>query len=505
MVTTAKLFAQVPEDAIKYSWLTHQGSARNMAIGGAMGSLGGDISAAYVNPAGLGLYKNREWVLTPSWYFNNNQNSFRETNTTNKNKSMGIGPWGVIIGQGDPKNNYKSNAFCFSINQTANFNNIVKYSGLNNYSSFSEQFAEAFAKSGQSIDDILVSNSNMPYTVAPALYTYLIDTVRINGILQVKAAPEFLLDSGKSLLQEMNKTSTGGMYELAFSFASNYKEKWLIGGSLGIPILKYHSNTNYNESDISGDTSNGFASFNYVDDFKTSGAGVNLKMGVIYRPKDYIRFGFAFHTPTFMTLTDTRTTSLSTNLEKPVTNYAVSSKTFTNNQPGESTYQMSTAWKAILSGSYVFRELEDVRKQKAFVTADIEYVRHRGDRFSSANDTPSITEKSYYKQLNEVIKNEYKSCFNFRIGGELKFDIIMARLGFAYYTNPYKDFAFKANRMMLSGGLGYRNHGFFIDLTYVYTVKKDVDLPYRLEDRDNTFANLKQHQGNVIGTIGIKF
>jgi hypothetical protein len=81
----------------------------------------------------------------------------------------------------------------------------------------------------------------------------------------------------------------------------------------------------------------------------------------------------------------------------------------------------------------------------------------------------------------------------------------MARLGFAYYTNPYKDFAFKANRMMLSGGLGYRNHGFFLDLTYVYTVKKDVDLPYRLEDRDNTFANLKQHQGNIIGTIGIKF
>lgn len=58
---------------------------------------------------------------------------------------------------------------------------------------FSEQFAEEFAKSNQSISDVLFSNSSMPYTVAPALYTYLIDTVRINGLLQVKAAPEYLI------------------------------------------------------------------------------------------------------------------------------------------------------------------------------------------------------------------------------------------------------------------------------------------------------------------------
>ena len=58
---------------------------------------------------------------------------------------------------------------------------------------------------------------------------------------------------------------------------------------------------------------------------------------------------------------------------------------------------------------------------------------------------------------------------------------------------------------MLSGGLGYRNNGFFIDLTYVHSVQKNVDMPYRLEDRDNTFANLNQTQGNIIATFGVKF
>ena len=80
----------------------------------------------------------------------------------------------------------------------------------------------------------------------------------------------------------------------------------------------------------------------------------------------------------------------------------------------------------------------------------------------------------------------------------------MARLGFAYYSNPYKDAAYKASRMLLSGGLGYRNKGFFIDLSYVHAMNKDVSFPYRLEDRANTYATLKQQRGNIVATVGCK-
>lgn len=34
------------------------------------------------------------------------------------------------------------------------------------------------------------------------------------------------------------------------------------------------------------------------------GNGVNFKMGVILRPIDNIRLGFAFHTPTYYTMTN---------------------------------------------------------------------------------------------------------------------------------------------------------------------------------------------------------
>jgi hypothetical protein len=92
--TTA--FAQLPEDILRYSYFRQQGTARSIAIGGAMGSLGGDISALYVNPAGLGMYKTSEIVLSPGVALNNNKAAFRGTNF-NSNKRIRIGTTGLCL------------------------------------------------------------------------------------------------------------------------------------------------------------------------------------------------------------------------------------------------------------------------------------------------------------------------------------------------------------------------------------------------------------------------
>lgn len=501
-------FAQVPEDALRYSWYPVSGTARYMAIGGAMGSLGGDLSAANVNPAGIGFYKATDAVFSPAFLINNDKANYRQSESLNKRNAFNLGTTGVIFGSVNRYKPANSSAFSISISQVANFSNRLRYSALNNYSSFSEQFAEEFAKSGYSIDEVLTTNSPLPYGSATALYTYLVDTATINGTTYVKAAPEYLLDSGYALRQTIDKKTGGGVYDLSFAYARNIKDKILWGITLGVPVIYYTSKTTFEETDTSSNVFNHFKSFSYTDDFTTSGLGFNLKLGVIYKPSEYVRLGLAVHTPTYYMLTDTRTTSLTSNLETPTGNpesFYVKSTTFTNGKEGESKYVQLSPWKAILSGSFVFREIENVKKQRGFITADIEYVNHRGSRYSSNNDEPTENEKTYYKGLNKVIKQEYKGNFNFRVGAELKFNIIMARAGFAYYTNPYKDAALKGNQMLLSGGLGYRNKGFYVDLTYVHRVTKDVNFPYRLEDRANTFATLNQQQGNIVATVGVKF
>jgi hypothetical protein len=497
--------AQIPEDVLRFSFFPQSGNARSMAIGGAMGSLGGDINATFVNPAGIGNYKTGEFIFTPEFFLNSNKVDYRDTKNKNKKNNFSLGQIGFVYGANNRYNPTSSQAISLAFTQTANYNNTIQYEGFNNYSSFSEQWAEEVSKSGLSLSDVLVY-PQYSYGAAPAVYTYLVDTFSINGNLVVKSLPEFILEKNKALLQNKTVSTKGGMYEMALGYAYNKNDKLLIGGSIGVPIVDYRNTTTFRESDTSSDKSNGFGQFNYTDDFSTSGAGINAKLGIIYRPKEFIRLGLAVHTPSYMfALKDKRSTTLEANTEDYNGIASVSSKTFTNGQPGESKYTMTTAWKALISGSYVFREIEDVRKQKGFITADIEYVHHKGANFFSANENPDESELNYFKSLNQVIKAEYKGSFNYRVGGELKFNIIMARLGFAYYSNPYKDKALKANRMLLSGGLGYRHKGFFIDLTYVHAFNKDVDFAYRLQDKSNTFASVNNQRGNIVASVGFKF
>jgi len=501
-----KASAQIPEDVLKYSFFPQSGTARTMAIGGAMGSLGGDFTATFVNPAGLGNFKTGEFVFTPNYFLNNNKTNFRDTRSISSKNNFGFGNIGLIFGapkNGDPK---ISQAFSIGVTQTANFNNVVRYKGYNNYSSGSEQWAEEAARSGLEVDQI-TANPQYAYGTSPAIYTYLVDTFRMNnGDLVWKGLPEFILGSGRALLQEKEITTKGGLYEIGFGYAYNNNDKLMIGISASIPILNYKSYTSYRESDTSADADNNFNYYKYNYNYSTSGAGINVRLGLIYRPVEHIRLGVAIHTPTYMFAMKDK---LSADLEADTEGYnqvaSVSSNTFTNGQPGESKYTMLTPWKFLVSGSYVFREVEDVTKQKGFITADIEYSGYRGSRFYSAAAEPTVDENNYYKALSQVIKDQYKGNFNFRVGGELKFNIVMARLGFAYYTNPYKDKELKANRMIVSGGLGYRHKGFFIDLTYAHAFNKDVDFAYRLADKANTFASIKNQRGNVVATVGIKF
>jgi hypothetical protein len=499
--------AQVPEDAIRYSFFPQGGTARTQAIGGVMASLGGDISATFINPAGLGNYKTGEVVITPGWFINNNKIDYRGTNEKSGRQQFGLGPIGIVFGQANRFNPKKhSNAFSFAFTQMASFNNRMVYNGFNNMSSFGEQWAEEISNSGKDFDQIL-DERQYAFGSAQAVFTYLVDTFRNGNNLQLKTMPEFVLAEGKALRQQKISDSRGGLYELALGFASNKEDKWLLGGSIGIPILNYRNTTTYIESDTSSNFDNNFNYLEFNDNFSTTGVGINARVGIIYRPQEHIRFGAALHTPSYMFyMKDKRNNSLEVDTENYNGLANSNSGMFTvNGAPGENKYTMLMPWRFIVSGSYVFRELEDVRKQRAFISADIEYVRHRSSRFYSADEETGDEEQLYFNALNDVVKDQYKGSFNFKLGGEIKFNTIMARAGVAYYTNPYRDKALKANRFLLSGGLGYRHKGFFIDLTYVHAFNKDVDFGYRLQDKANTFATVKNQRGNIVGTLGIKF
>ena len=52
----------------------------------------------------------------------------------------------------------------------------------------------------------------------------------------------------------------------------------------------------------------------------------------------------------------------------------------------------------------------------------------------------------------------YKSAPNLRVGGELKFNTLMVRLGGAYYGNPYKDVHEKTEGRYQAAGLSRQRY-----------------------------------------------
>jgi len=492
------IYAQDPDDALRTSWFTQNGTARNMAIGGAMGSLGGDLSAAHINPAGIGLFKTREFVVSPTFNFGNNKMAYRGSDSTARHNSFQSGPIGFIFG-GVPKipGSWTSFAFSISYNQVANYNNHIQYSGFNNYSSFTEKYLEELTRDGA---DTTAAANNYIFGSSLAYNTYLIDTISIGGQMGYKS----MVPISSGVIQTNDIVSTGGFNEIAFCFAGNRGDHLFLGASLTIPFINYQRVTTYTEKDATNNPNNNFSYFTYNETYSSSGLGVGLKLGMIAKPADAWRIGFAVHTPQFIAFNDQIRSSITANTEAYAGLRTVSSDDLNKGNPGTSNYNLLTPYRIIGSLSYVLGEQEDTKNQKGFLTGDIEFVNYKGARYS-AQDKSDNGLVTYYNTVNDAIKSYNKGNINVKIGGELKFDPVMARLGLAHYGSPYAQSVLKAGRTVLSGGLGYRQHGIFIDLSYAYTIIQDVQFPYRLNDLANTFAMIKGGKSNIALTFGVKF
>jgi hypothetical protein len=493
--------AQTPEDALRYSWNVQSGTARIQAIGGAMGSLGGDITATFVNPAGLAFYRTGDVVFSPSFAFGKSKSTYlgrREDTTANK---FAFGTTGVVFGGSDGRKKHGA-AISLAINQMADFKSNVTYRGLNNQSSYSQSFLDEIRN--KNIRDANQVSGNFPFGTSLAFNTYWIDTIggSTNGNFDFKTRAPIV----SGLLQQNTINTTGGITELALGVGVSLSDKVMIGGTIGVPFLHLDRQMEFVEADATDNTNNNFDYAVYRQGLTTTGVGINLKGGIIYKPQEYWRLGFAFHSPTVYSLTDKNTAEITTNTEG-YKGIQVQSLEDVTGAPSQFRYMHVTPLKLIGSVSYVLREVEDVSKQRGFVTADVEYIPYGMSSYfaDDSNGPPDQETTDYLKSLGKAISNAYKSAFNIRAGGELKFTTFMVRAGAAYYGNPYRSIHNEdGSRLNLSGGLGYRNKGFFIDATYVYSIVKDVNVAYRLQSAPYFNADIRNNVSKVLLTLGFK-
>jgi hypothetical protein len=175
--TVSYSYAQDPSDALRYSFLTHDGgTARNQAIGGAGGALGGEFTSMFINPAGLGFYKTGDFAFSPSFSFQNSKSTYLSTPGKATNNSFSIGTSGFILAAPSQGKSVRSVSIGFGINRAADFNNHVYYKGRNNNSSYSEKYLEVLAN--DKVSNPNDAAKNYPSGSSLAFNTYLIDTVQ---------------------------------------------------------------------------------------------------------------------------------------------------------------------------------------------------------------------------------------------------------------------------------------------------------------------------------------
>lgn len=481
--------AQSENDALLLGRSYQYGTARNLSLSGATGSLGADFGAINNNPAGIGLYRKSEFSFTPNVLISNTESDYQGTATSVSASRFNFNQAGIVFakaqrGRKYKKSKWKTSNFAIGFNRLANMHADYSYSGAVTESSFVENFANEINDAGgirYDIDGAFLAGDVSPGAQA-AFRTYIVDA---DGADTNRAAAFVPFDGGLQRGKTMRRK--GGANELAFTYGANYNEKVLIGVTLGIPMVSYTQTEILTEDDNSGDANNDFEYVDLVQRVVVDGTGVNLKLGTIFRPNNSFRFGVALHTPTWYSITDVSTIEMEANTE----NYQgivrvddLGSNLFE--------YTFQTPMKAVASATGLFGK-------KGFVSADVEWINYDGMRYNYRGFEASEN------LVNTTIQETYQNAVNLRLGGEVKLDQIALRAGYAYYGNPYEDFNDGAGQSA-SLGLGYRGKSFYLDLAGQFLFTQDPDLTHTISRNvDIPTAVVGTRNTQISMTAGFRF
>jgi hypothetical protein len=475
-ILTLPAHPQNASDALRYSRIFYGGTARFQGLGSAMGAVGADFSIASTNPAGLGLYKSFEMTISPSFRIGDTRSDYNGTTSSDNKVNFNLGDFGTVFPINMKKDDHSRGimnlTFAIGVNRQNDYNNRVYINGLNNSSSMLTQFINTL--NDQHVPASQIDNL-YPFDIGPAYDANLIFFDSLQN--------RFMCDAPNGgVYQKMSITSYGSVNEFVMSFAGNFSDKLYFGATLGIPYIRYFESSTYQE--IKSDTAiHYFRTLIYDQVLQTRGTGVNFKVGLIYRPANWVRIGAAIHTPTFYgNMHDSWSSAMSATFDDPTWNNTQYSP------QGDYDYQLTTPFRAIGSVAFIVGPY-------GLISAEYEYVNYNQARFHDTNDS--------YGDVNQTIQDSYKAPLNLRFGTEWRIWNFRVRGGFGYYGSPYKNGLNDGKCLQASGGFGYRGRNIFADIAYVWTQTKS---DYYLYDPSLVNpASLNSQTYSAVFTFGVHF
>ncbi len=476
--------AQTDADALRYSMLNYGSTARSLGMGNSFGALGADFSSLSGNPAGIAVYRRSEFTISPM--FSNrttNANYLGQDNSDNSFK-FSFGNLGIVwaSNRDQSSSNWKGVAFGIGYTRTNDFNGRYTASAGNPKHSLLDNYLEAL--NGVDPDDI---PSYYPFDVDLAWQTYLIDTFTDGGNVYYYSALPY-----SGALQTKTVETKGGQGEWDFTFGGNYDERLYLGFTLGITSLRYEEESTWEEKDHE-DTIPYFTSFQYNQDLKTSGSGINLKFGAIFRPVDAIRIGVAIHSPTWYTLVDKYSASIKTDLQDG------NIRSYAGPEFIPFDYKITTPFRLMTNFALILGK-------SAALNVDYEYLNYNQARIKPIDRSFSAD----FNPVNNAIRKKYAGSHNLRAGVEFRFEQFRFRTGGFYSTSPFRTELKDSrendlSRVGLTGGFGMREKKWYFDIGYAWSQQGSFTQPYTLNNQTTEGITLKETSHRVLTTFGFLF
>lgn len=542
---TSTAFAQSAIDAYRFSQPDLKGTARFMSMGGAFGALGGDLSTLSQNPAGLGIYRWNELGITFDLSTTQGASQSQGMKSYDRKTNFIANNVGLVCALETPWEMMQYLNFGFTYNKKANYSR--RYSGNLGalQTSMSNYIAGIANSAGLTVGDVESTTNFDPYNpndggiAAPWLTILGYDSYLINPNGDVNN-PNWTgqFGNGTTGTAIYDVLERGSVDEYNIAFAGNVGDVVYWGMNFDIVNLDYRLNTYYGESlqnayvlnKQTDQVDKTTSQWGMTNEYNATGKGMNYQLGVILKPIQELRLGFAFHTPTFYNITEGFRAQTNMNY------YGEKGQAITNNGTwADYAYSMQTPWTLMASAAGVFGS-------KFILSADYEWAKYNGMKFSEDDyeflnnyDDPfdyyyssnerGVNNDPYY-ETNQDIKAIYRPTSTIRVGAEYRVTPkISLRAGYSHVSSPVNveasdnsmsiytagtipNYRFDRDTNYLTAGVGYRNKGFYVDLAYV---NKRMDSEYHAftPDPGSDFASpqakVSFNNSQVVVSTGIRF
>ena len=525
--------AQTIYDAAQLMDKDLNGTARFVAMGGAMSALGGDISTMGTNPAGIGIYRSHDFATsfgfssygTESNYMGNKMNvdkmhgSFDNLGFVFSSK---IGNLTALRFVNFGFNYHKAKSFFGNMEMGGGLGLLsqtyymadqaygITDWGNSAYMDINVGWLSALGYDGWLITDVTTDVTDTPLLEDGKQLT----DVNGNLLYRTPGAYVGLYDNGNASYRSEQR---GGIEQYDFNVAFNIKDRVYLGLTLGVYSVDYNKYTIYGEDYGGGEY------YTLTSNNQIVGSGFDIKMGAIIRPFEYspLRIGLAVHTPTFYSL-DYRTRAyVESSVYDPVTGQNEPASVATEDIVyGDMIreFRLRTPWTYNVSLGYTVGN-------SLAIGAEYEYQDYSSMEFRGP--------EGYSDDFN--IENSYtpmlKGVNTFRVGLEYKVIPQFAfRAGYNYRSSLFDKDAYKdlpinsiqtdtdfTNAGSLSNytlGIGYRGKLFYADLAYKYSVRKSDFYPFvnmlytddvLTEVTSPEVTKLTDTRSQVLFTVGMRF